>query len=108
MEATGGVVETEQERARQRPVLEEPETRDDAVGGLLLLDLDHGALARQVRTRWILRDDAVDATGLDEPLTRLLLVVGAWRQDDPTARARKQSLELVPPFGERFVEERAP
>jgi hypothetical protein len=55
------VVEAEQQRVRQRPVDQQPEAGDDAVGRVLALDLHHAPPAGLVTEVAMLRDDAVDA-----------------------------------------------
>ena len=61
------VVQPEQQRpdVRARAVLVPAEAGDDAVGGALVLDLQHRPLARLVLLVELLRDDAVEAGALE-------------------------------------------
>jgi hypothetical protein len=61
IEAAVVAVQPEEQRpnVRARAVLVPAEAGDDAIGGALMLDLQHRPLARLVGVRQLLRDDAV-------------------------------------------------
>jgi hypothetical protein len=101
------VVQAEEERARKRPVGKHAEASDDAVGGLLVLHLDHLPAPRDVRKVAMLGDDAVDARALEalEPPLRDRRVVGDRRQAKSPASVSEKLLEPAPPLGERRLPE---
>src|SRR6478735_11285657 len=76
-------------------VLVPPEARDDAVGGALVLDLEHRPLARQVRALEPFRDDAVEARALEavEPVRRQRAIPGRGREVDRRLGVRERDLE---------------
>ena len=80
------------------PVLVPPEPGDDAVGGALVLDLEHRPLARQVRAVQPLGDDAVQAGALEpvEPVRGEGAVPGRGRQVDGRLGAREDLLQPRP------------
>src|SRR5215211_640184 len=90
----GIVVETEQQRAEERPVDVQPKARDDAVGGALGLDLDHPAGAGLVAKISALDDHTIDpATGRAvEPAGGGGLVGRRRRELDPAVRGREDLL----------------
>ena len=87
------VVQAEQQRAdvRARAVLVPAEAGDDAVGGALVLDLEHRPLARLVRRVEPLGDHAVEAGALEplEPVGGGRAVAGRRASGGPAARRRR-------------------
>src|SRR5919197_735026 len=73
-ELTSVEVQAEEQRADADAALVPPESGHDAVGGSLVLDLEHHALVGHVADLRRLRDDPVGARALEraEPLLRLL------------------------------------
>src|SRR5262245_14634586 len=90
------VEQPEQQRPDMRPlpVLVPPEAGDRAVGGALVLDLEHRALAGLVRPLEPLRDHAVEAGALEpvEPAGGERAVGRGRRQVDRRRRAVQQRL----------------
>ncbi len=105
VEHAGVVVEAEQQGADELVLaaLVPAEPRDDAVGGALVLDLGHHALARRVDQGVGLGDDAVEAGALEaiEPVARDRDVAGDRRDVDGGARAGERALEPVAALDER-------
>ena len=100
------VVEAEQQRAdRVRPALVQPVAGDDAVGGALVLDLEHGPLVRLVGAVERLRDHAVETGALElvEPLLGDASVRGRRREMDGCAGADERFLERGAALGERVA-----
>src|SRR5690606_18887761 len=81
----------------------------DAVGRALVLDLEHLALARQVRQRQGLRDHPVQPRPFEvtEPERRDRAILGRWRQMQRRTQLRELALEQLAPLAERAIEQRA-
>src|SRR5437764_987962 len=98
MEQSGIVVEPKQQRADNRPVLRVAEPADDAVGGALLLDLDHRPLARAVFEIGALGDDSVErAAAALQPTDRHVPVAGHRRQLEAGSPVFSKELYQLPP-----------
>ena len=99
------VEQAEQQRpdVRPRPVLVPAEPGDDAVGGPLVLDLEHRPLARLVRRIEPLRDDAVETGALEplEPVGRGRAIAGRRRQVDGRLGAAEDGLQAGSPLALR-------
>src|SRR6185436_13782622 len=99
------VVEAEQERAEQRALalLVEAEACHHALGGALVLDLEHGALAGLVRLLGALGDHAVEAGALEarEPLHRERMVARERREVERRRRSGQRTLEARAALGLR-------
>ena len=100
-------VEPEQERADGvGPALVDPVAGDDAVGGALVLDLEHEALVGLVGDVDRLGDDPVEpgALELGEPAPGDVAVGGRGGQVDRGLGRGEGLLERGPALGERLVE----
>ena len=101
------VEQPEQQRpdVRARPVLVPAEAGHDAIGGPLVLDLEHRPLARLVRRIEPLRDDAIEPGALEpfEPVGRGRPIARRGRQVDRRLGAAEDRLEAGPPLALRDV-----
>ena len=99
------VVEPEQQRADvgARAVLVPAEPGHDAIGGALVLDLEHRPLAGLVGRIEPLRDDAVEPRALEplEPVGRGRAVPGRRRQVDRRLGVAEDGLEAGSAFALR-------
>src|SRR5690606_26358896 len=102
------IEQAEQQRTHTVAVLVPAEAADDAVGRALVLDLEHLALARQVRQRQGLRDHPVQPRPFEvtEPERRDRAILGRWRQMQRRTQLRELALEQLAPLAERAIEQR--
>jgi hypothetical protein len=94
-------VQPEEQRRDPRRLLLPAHADDHAVSGLVRLHLEHAvARAGQIRQSELLRDDAVEARGLEpvQPFLRVRRVVGRRREMEVVA---EHSLQLCPALLER-------
>ena len=103
VEPTLVVEQTEQERPDERPgpVLVPAEPGNDAVGGPLMLDLEHRPLARLIGGVQPLGDHPVESGPFEpiEPIGRQASVAGRRRQVDPGRVRPEQPFETRPTLG---------
>jgi hypothetical protein len=101
--AEDAVVVVQPEQQRRDLIARRSEPGDDAVGGVLGLDLDHDAAVRLVEKVTRLGDDAVHAVAdeLLEPALRRPHVGGDRRQQQRRREVLEQRLEPSPSLGER-------
>ena len=107
VELPGVVIQPEQQRADVRPgaVLVPAEAGNDAVGGALVLDLEHRPLPRLVPRLETLGDDAIEAGALEpiEPVRGLVPIRRRGRQVDRRLDAFQRRFEPGAAGGLRHV-----
>ena len=101
-----GVVEQPQQQrpdVRPGPVLVPAEPGHDAVGGALVLDLEHRPLARLVGRVEPLGDHAIEPGALEplEPVRGGRAIAGRRRQVDRRLRGAEDGLEALSPLALR-------
>jgi len=96
--------QSEQQRAdRVRPALVNPITSDDAIGGPLMLDLEHHPLVGLVGAIERLGDDPVQSSAFEslEPFAGDCRITGGRRHVNRRPRPCERDLQRHPPVDER-------